>query len=117
MRKLPFRRLDFALLFTIGPHQPLVLIEGEPRSVEDGAAVEHGQARVHAQAQAFEESGEVPGIDCMAVDSGGPPHGFEARAMEHGRKEGMAHKGLVEPGNGAARPDRRNDDEIVLEVW
>ena len=43
------------------------------------------QRVIHAQAQPFEDGGEVPGIDFLAVDRGLAAHRLEAGAVEERR--------------------------------
>ena len=65
---------------------------------EDGAAVDHPQGVRHAQAQAFEHGGEVPGIDRQAIGRGLAAHRGEPGAVQQRRQQRMPGERLVEPG-------------------
>ena len=65
---------------------------------EDGAAVDHPQGVRHAQAQAFEHGGEVPGIDRQAIGRGLAAHRGEPGAVQKRRQQRMPGERLVEPG-------------------
>ena len=80
------------------------------RGVEDHAAVDDAQFAVHAQPQAFEHRGEVPGVDRLAVDGGLAAHRVEAGAVEEGRQQRMAAQRLVEPGEGGGGAFERAGD-------
>jgi hypothetical protein len=59
------------------------------------------QRAVHAQPQAFEHGGEVPGIDRLAVHRGLAADGIESGAGQKGRQQGMRTEGLIKPGESA----------------
>jgi hypothetical protein len=52
------------------------------RGIDDEAALDNPQAIGHTEAQAFEECGEMPRVDELAVDRGLPADGFEAATIE-----------------------------------
>ena len=77
--------LHLALLVEIGRGQPLVQGQGMARRVEDQAAVDDAERRIHAQVQAFEHRREVPGIDRLTVDRGLAADRLESGAVQEGR--------------------------------
>ena len=81
--------------------------------IEDGAAVDNAQRAVHAQPQAFEHGGEVPGIDRLAVDRGLAAHRVEPGAVEEGRAQRVAAERLVEPGEGGGGAGERSGERGV----
>ncbi len=52
---------------------------------------------IHAQAQSLQDSGEVPGVDQLAIDRGLAAHFAETGAEEESRRERMAAERLIEP--------------------
>ncbi len=96
-----FGDLHLALLIEIRRHDPLMQRERMTRGVEDRAAVDDAQRAIHAQPQAFEDGGEMPGVDRLAVDGGLAAHGVEADGVEESRPQRMAFQGLIEAGEGS----------------
>ena len=80
--------------------------------VEDVAAVDDAQIGVHAQPQAFDGRGEVPGIDELAVDRGLTADRVEPGAVEEGLGQGMTGQRLVEPGDGGGGPGERRGEHM-----
>ena len=78
--------------------EPLVQLQRVAGRREDGAAVDHPQGVIHAQAQAFEHGGEVPGIDRQAIGRGLAAHRGEPGAVQQRRQQRMPGERLVEPG-------------------
>ncbi len=70
------------------------------RGIDDDAPLDNPQPVRHTEAQAFEECGQMPGVDQLAVDRGLPADGFEAGAIQECRKQRMSGERLVEPGDG-----------------
>ena len=99
--------LHHAFLIEVGKHQPLVLIEGVARGIDDGAAVNPAEAGVRVQPEPFEHGGEVPGVDQHPVDGGLAAHRVEPGAVEEGRPQGVADQRLVEPGDRGRRRGER----------
>lgn len=85
--------------------------EGSFCVLEDVGAVDDAQIGIHAQTQAFEERGEVPGIDPLPVDRGLLADGVEAGAIKEGLGQRMAGEGLIEPGGGG--PERGREHHRV----
>ena len=56
---------------------------------------------IKAQAHPFDQGGEVPGVDRLAVDRGLTAHRVEPGAVGPGRGERVVGDGRVEPGDGA----------------
>src|SRR4051794_41806807 len=56
--------------------------------MENGPAVDDAERPVHAQPQALEQRGEVPGVDCLAVDRSLAADCLEARPMQEGCASG-----------------------------
>ena len=83
-----------------------VLGEGVAGGLEDRAAVGDAERRIHAQAQAFEERGEVPGVDEKSVDGGVAAHRLEPDAVQQGRGERVMLERLVEAGEGGGMSER-----------
>ena len=102
-REVGLGLMHHAFLIEVGKHQPLILIEGVARGVDDGAAVNPAEARVRVQPEPFEHGGEVPGVDQHPVDSGLAAHRVEPGAVEEGRPQGVAGQRLVEPGDRGRR--------------
>ncbi len=86
--------------------------------VVEGSALERGERALrkregrgralHAQAQALEQGGEVPGVDGLAVGLRLAADRLEAGPVEEGRAERVGGEGLVEAGErgGGAREGR-----------
>jgi hypothetical protein len=96
-RQLGLRPLDLALLIEIRRDEPLVQGEGGLCRLQDVGAVDDAQIGVHAQPQAFDGCGEVPGVDQLAVGGGLLADGGEAGAVQKRLGQRMAGERLVEP--------------------
>jgi hypothetical protein len=99
VREVGLGLLHHAFLIEVGKHQPLVLIEGVARGIDDGAAVNPAKAGVGMQPEPFEHGGDVPGVDQHPVDGGLAAHRVEPGPIEEGRSQGVAGQRLVEPGD------------------
>jgi hypothetical protein len=69
--------------------------------LDDLATLGDRVCKIHAQPQALDHRSEMPGVDDATVDGGLPAHGIEPGAVEKGRLQWMAHKSLIETGNGS----------------
>jgi hypothetical protein len=98
-----FGALDFAFLVKIGIAKPLVQGEGGAGGIEDLAAFDDAQIRVHLQAQALDGGGEVPGVDQRAIGCGLLPHRLEPGPVQKRLAQRMVCASLVEPGDGGGR--------------
>jgi hypothetical protein len=94
---------DRRLLRLIGPGKPPVEGEGVMGRCEGRTAVDQRRAAAEAEADALDQSGELPGIDCPAVDRGLATDGVEAGAPGPGRGERVAGECRIEAGDGARR--------------
>ena len=95
-----FGTLDLAFLIEIRGYQPLVQVERVARRGEDRAPVDNAQRMLHAQTQAFQNGGEVPGVDRLTIDTGLTADRLKPGAIEKSGRQGVAGQSLVEPGDG-----------------
>jgi hypothetical protein len=72
-------------------------------SLEDLAALRDAQCRIHPEAQALDQSREVPRINPHSIDGRLPSDGVEPRPMEKCWPERVIGQRLVEPCHGAGR--------------
>ena len=106
-REVGLGLLHHAFLIEVGKHQPLVLIEGVARGIDDGAAVNPAEPCVSVQPEPFEHGGEVPGVDQHPVDGGLAAHRVEPGAVEEGRPQRVVLQRLVESGDRGRRRGER----------
>jgi hypothetical protein len=66
-RKLARRDPHRILLVGIWSGKPLMEIEGVASGIENGASVNHTRRAFHTQAEAFEQSGQVPRVDQLSI--------------------------------------------------
>ena len=84
-----------------GPDKPPIKSERVLGGSEQQAALEHRRYMINPQAHPFDQGGEVPGIDRLAVDRGLTAHRVEPGALGPGRVRAGASEGRIEPGDGA----------------
>jgi hypothetical protein len=81
--------------------------KGAQLGIDDDAALDNSQPVRHTEAQAFEEGGQMPGIDQLAIDRGLPADGFQSGTVEERRQQRVSSECLVEPRDGAGGARQR----------
>ena len=98
------RRADRVLLRPVGLDIPPIKCERMLGGSEQEAAFEHRRHVINPQTHPFDQGGEVPGVDRLAVDRGLPAHRLEPGAVGPGRGERVVGEGGIEAGDHCGRP-------------
>ena len=91
---------DGGSLHRVRCRKPSVKRKRVPRRGKDRTTIDERYGRIEAQAHPFDQGGEVPGVDRLAVDRGLAAHRVEPRAVGPGRDERMRGQGRIEAGEG-----------------
>ena len=99
--------LDVTLLVEVGRRQPGMQAQGVAGGFEDHAAIDDAQGVVHAQSQALEHRGKVPGVNRLAVHGRLTAHRLQPGAIQKSRQQWVPGQRLVQPSNSSSGADQR----------